>query len=150
MSVQIFIINATSQPFELFDLDKNHFGLIANSKSYSLRLNYSENFEKQYNIFYDDTHYLSFWININGEISQLETNNSPYTLMINRQVDAFLNKFIDWQHHTNNWNCHSHFGFSSEIVNKLIILPKNKSLIKIPFNLAPPVIDQKLRLDFHP
>ena len=95
MTTEIFFQNLTSQNFILKDVDNNSFGQIMAGRSYSLRLNFSGTFEKGYNLIASQQ-FLSFWLNINGEISRVNANNQPYNMIVefeNCSVPQF-NKLI--------------------------------------------------------
>jgi hypothetical protein len=77
MTTYIFFFNSTSFNFVLKDLDGNFFGNIDGVSSYSLKLNYSDNFQKQYNLT-SGSILLSFWLNINGEVVSVSQSVQPY------------------------------------------------------------------------
>src|SRR5437016_1326866 len=124
MTTQIFIENATNQNFTLNDLDGHLFGQINGQNIYSLQLNYSENFEKQYNLFFTGGK-LSFSLDINGEINRVFVFTQPFTLLIEPESRK-----------------------QPMLFNKLIITPINNSLVRVIPPFAPPVPDGVLRLDF--
>jgi len=81
MTTRIFIFNQTSLNFVLNDIDGNFFGNINGISSYSLKLNFSDTFEKQYNLTSQVSGVpvvLSFFININGEVSKVTGPNQIY------------------------------------------------------------------------
>ena len=81
MTTDIFFQNLTNQNFELKDVDNNIFGQILAGESYSLKLNFSGTFEKQYNLIFSQQA-LTFWLNINGEISRVQANGQPYNMIV--------------------------------------------------------------------
>ena len=100
MTTEIFFQNLTDQSFELKDVDNNVFGQILLGLSYSLKLNFSGTFEKQYNLISPQQQILNFWLNINGEISRVQANGQPYNMIVQFE------------------NCRS------KIFNKLILAPQ--------------------------
>ncbi len=72
---RIFIYNGKSFDYVLKDIDGHYYGNINSISSYSLNLNYSYSFEKQYNLTLKPGNIIfSFWLNINGEISRVSSN----------------------------------------------------------------------------
>jgi hypothetical protein len=95
MTTEIFFQNLTPQNFQLMDIDNNNFGQILAGQSYSLKLNFSGTFEKQYNLIFSQGS-MTFFLNINAEINRVNNNNQPYTLIAefeNFRVPIF-NKLI--------------------------------------------------------
>jgi hypothetical protein len=126
MSVRIFIENATTQSFLLRDTDNNNFGLIQANQRFALPLNFSDTFEKQYNLIFTNSNaFLSFWLNINSEISRVAVYTQPYTLLIGNET-----------------------LLRPQLFNKLLITPQSNTFARAPPILAPPVPDGVLRLDF--
>src|SRR5689334_1515051 len=124
MSARIFIENATMTTFNLVDIDGNNFGQIKAGDSYSLSLNFSENFEKEYHLVMSNG-LLRFWLSINGELIRVDTNVQPFTLLI--KIETFLRP---------------------QLFNKLLITPKTNTFARSPPDFFPPVPDSVLRLDF--
>jgi hypothetical protein len=113
MSVQIFIENATNLNFTLFDTDNNNFGPVAAQTRYSLKLNYSDTFVKQYNLVFNGGK-LSFWLTINGGLGIVNVYGLPYVFLIESQPRTRLPPF-----------------------NKLIITPQNNTLARAPLVFTP-------------
>jgi len=67
---RIFIYNGTFLDYVLNDVDGNFYGNIRPVSSYSLNLNYSDTFEKQYNLSAPNAT-ISFWLKITGEVSRV-------------------------------------------------------------------------------
>src|SRR6266550_3354150 len=96
MTTEIFFQNLSGQNFELRDVDGNIFGQILNGLSYSLKLNFSGTFEKQYNLISPQQQVLNFWISINGEISRVQANGQPYNMIVQfeNSFPKIFNKLI--------------------------------------------------------
>lgn len=73
MTTYIFIYNQTPYIFTLTDLDHHVYGVIGAVSSYSLKLNYSDTFQKQYNLTMTTAPFtvLSFLLNINGDVASV-------------------------------------------------------------------------------
>src|SRR5438309_2239262 len=83
MTTYVFIYNLTDINFNLYDNDNNFFGLIKAHRNYSKLLNYSDTFQKQYNLIsigITPEITLSFYLNINGEVARV--TGSPQTFLL--------------------------------------------------------------------
>lgn len=67
MTTRIFIQNQTSLAFQLYDLDNNLFANIVGNGTYSLLVNYNNEFNKQY-VLKTANGSLFFTLDTNGEI----------------------------------------------------------------------------------
>ncbi len=106
MTTYIFFENQTTGQFQLKDADNNFFGIIPNGWLVNFELNYSQSFEKQYNIIYENGATVSFWLNINADVSRVDTRSGIVKLQIaNQGVDG-----------------------NFYVTNKLIILPNGNSI----------------------
>jgi hypothetical protein len=76
----IFIYNGTFFDYVLMDLDGNFYGNVKPVSSYSFNLNYSDTFEKEYNL-QSANFTISFRIKTNGEIA-----NVTNTMQVNTQI----------------------------------------------------------------
>ena len=83
MSTRIFIQNNSKFSFELLDADGTSYAFIITSQQYSLNLNFSETFEKRYDLKITPADAesggsaqppISFWLTVGGELSRVETN----------------------------------------------------------------------------
>jgi len=83
MTTRIFIQNDTKFSFELFDADGTSFAHIIEDHKFSLNLNFSETFEKRYDLKFivadaesggDSRLPISFWLTVAGELSRVEIN----------------------------------------------------------------------------
>lgn len=126
MTAYIFIENATNTNFTLKDADNNTFGQIISNNHYSLKLKYSDTFEKKYNLLFNGG-VLNFSLSVNGELQQINANCLAYALLVQREGKLRPNFY-----------------------NKLIITPANNIFAKAkPVLYMPSVPDRVLRNDFH-
>jgi hypothetical protein len=87
---RLIIKNNSAHTFQLFDADNHYYALIVEGRCYSLRLNYSESFEKEYKLVYhvvDETiaiprKPIKFWLTVSGEISQRFENDEHIDLFV--------------------------------------------------------------------
>ncbi len=73
----IFITNGTLFNYVLNDIDGNFYGNIIGPSNYSFKLNFSNTFEKQYNLTSFNS-IISFWLNINGEIARVMRSSRDF------------------------------------------------------------------------
>ena len=129
MTTYIHIENATIVNFTLYDVDNNNFGPVYAEQRYSLKLNYSDTFKKQYNLVFSGG-YISFWLNINGELGEINLNNTKFCMLIQGTSTRCANL---------------------PPYNKIIITPQNNTLARAPLRFTFPVVpDIVLRNDFRP
>lgn len=83
MTTYIFFYNQTPYTYFLTDLDNNQYGVIGPVSSYSLKLNYSDTFRKQYNLTMQSSPFLvlSFFLNINGDVASVTGPTQPVLLL---------------------------------------------------------------------
>lgn len=85
----IFFYNQTPYTFTLTDIDNNFYGTIGAVSSYSLKLNYSDTFQKQYNLTMTTSPFsvLTFLLNINGDVASV-TGPSQTILLLGLTVPS--------------------------------------------------------------
>ena len=146
MTTQVFFENATQFNFRLFDRDGNSFGRLFSNGYYSLKLNYSPTFLKEY-VFYDDQNQtFTMWMNIDGTIAQIYPNNQIHLEVDPEEYTARIQLFpppLKTSRQVTN-----HGRLNGRARNKLLITPINNVFARITPLVAPPVCDYSLRLDF--
>ncbi len=89
MTTQIFFENQTNISFDIYDTDENHYGVCSSGQRNSLTLPYSETSQKQYNLVSINGSLL-FNLNINGELSNTNTNSGIAQLRITQIKNQHL------------------------------------------------------------
>lgn len=123
MTTYVFFDNQTAAQFTLNDADNNYFSIIPGGWMNSIKLNYSQSFEKQYNLILDGQ-MVTFWLSVSGGVSRINTGSGLARLLISYQGERCK---------------------SLNVNNKLIILPNGNSLPYAP-KLHVPKISQALLL----
>jgi hypothetical protein len=128
MTTYIFFDNQTSGQFNLNDADQNFFAVIPGGWMSSVKINYSQSFEKQYNLtLVDGGHVISFWLSVAGGVSRVNTGSGIAKLQIAYQGTSCKTLNVN---------------------NKLIILPNLKSGNSLPYapKIFVPKVSQALLL----
>ena len=125
MTTFIFFDNQTAAQFELFDADNNRFSTIPGGWLNSVKLNYSQSFEKQYNLILDGQ-MISFWLSVSGGVSRVNTGSGIAKLQIAYQGSRCK---------------------SLNVNNKLIIRPNGNSLPFAPRVFVPMISNALLLAD---
>ncbi len=125
MTTYVFFDNQTSAQFQLNDADQNYFSIIPGGWLNSVKLNYSQSFEKQYNLTLVDTgQMVTFWLSVSGAVSRVNFGSGIAKLQIAYQGSRCK---------------------SLNVNNKIIIVPNGNSLPYAP-RLNVPKISQALLL----
>ncbi len=77
MTTRIFVENATGYQFQITDLDNNQFGNVNANGYYSLNLNYSQSFDKQYQFRANGASF-QLWLSPEGDIQRMSADNHVY------------------------------------------------------------------------
>ena len=116
MTTYLYLYNQTNVPFVLMDADNNFFANIGAANRYSLKLKFSESFQKKYFLkLANSNQSVAFYLNINGEIASVDTSSGLALLRITIEPRC-----------------------PPKLNNKLIIYPNGKSLPPAPPELLPP------------
>uniref|UniRef100_A0A6C0BLY7 Uncharacterized protein n=1 Tax=viral metagenome TaxID=1070528 RepID=A0A6C0BLY7_9ZZZZ len=143
MTTYLFIENATFWPYVITDQDGHHWGNIRPNGYYSLKVNYSPTFERQY-IFSNQHGFFTIKLGRDGNISQLrphrgihlEVKPEEYNARIQVRAPPVMTSGMVTP------CCHMH-GLTR---NKLLITPARNIFWRISPRLAPVVPDQVLRI----
>jgi hypothetical protein len=111
MTTYIFFDNQTAAQFCLSDADNNFFAIIPGGWLNSVKLNYSQSFEKQYNLILDNGSMVTFFLGVAGDVKRVNTGSGIAKLLISNQSSIY------------NRRCTN---------NKLIIRPNGNSLPPAP------------------
>ncbi len=130
-TVKIFFENRTNSRFSVIDMDNNLFGRVPPGRKVVLNLNYSQDFNKQYNLFLDPQGISAyFFLSVTSSLSNVNLNT----------VNGLLKLTI-----TNEGNPKS----EETPPNKLIIETVGNALRIAPPSGIPPASDALLNANFY-
>lgn len=90
MTTIVYFENQTSLAFNLTDLDNNFYGLITPNSQMSLKLPFSQTFQKGYHLTSATGGQVSFALGINGEFAQISQGVVNMRITTLRTVDLPL------------------------------------------------------------
>lgn len=147
MTTQIFVENATGFNFNLVDNDGTLIRLIQANGYYSLKLNYSQSFEKQFTFNAGGTP-IFLWIGTEGEIARILPNNRVHLDVMSGEYNTRTQLFPPPLKTSKQVRVNGYLYGSKR--NKLLITPINNIYARVTPVVAPFVPDRTTRLDFTP
>jgi len=147
MTTYIFVENATGFNWKLTDIDGTSFGTVQANGYYSLKLNYSRNFERQYT-FNANGNPFYLWLGTEGEILRILPNNQVHLDVRSEEYHTRTQLFPKPLITSDQVTIGGHLHGSRK--NKLLITPINNIYARVTPQVAPGVPDRITRLDFTP
>jgi hypothetical protein len=129
-TVKIFFENKTTSRYRIIDMDNHLFGIVPPGRKVVLNLNYSFDFNKQYNLFTDAGTSSYFYLSVTSSLAFINLNT----------VTGILKLTI-----TNEGNPKS----EETPPNKLIIETQGTTLKIAPPSAIPPASDALLNANFY-
>lgn len=148
MTTQIFIENATGFNFNLVDNDGTIVSNIKANGYYSLKLNYSQSFEKRFS--FNAGGSLPFYLSLGreGEIAGILPNNQVHLCVMSEEDNTRTQLFRPPLKTSDRVYATNYLQGSQR--NKLLITPINNIYARIQPQVARFVPDRTTRLDFTP
>jgi hypothetical protein len=147
MTTQIFIENATGFNFNLVDNDGTLVRLIRANGYYSLKMNYSQSFEKQFSFNAGGTP-IYLWLSPEGDIARILPNDQVHLDVMSEEYHTRTQLFPPPLRTSQQVRPNGHLYGSKR--NKLLITPINNIYARVTPLVAPYVPDRTTRLDFTP
>lgn len=141
MTNYIYFENATTFQYVITDQDGHNWGTIAPNGYYSIKLNYSPTFQKEYTFTAPNSRW-TMWLGVDGLITQIYPDNQVYLQV---QNEVYKTRTMLFGPPTQVPDYHHLHGVHH---NKILITPNTNIFARSKPLMAPTVPDWVLRIDF--